>query len=272
MRRILASVALATFAASCLAGPLHAAGIATDGSVNSSYVWRGLSFTNKPVFQPAATVTVPTPAAEFGMGAWANVEPMKYDRLEDLSQSGGQGSFDVTEVDLWAEATRAYPAASITAGVLGYMFPNDAAFTKEFNTVELYAKARFPKVPLSPSVAWYQDVSKVNGAYVEASVSHPLKLNETSTLTFALLGGLSAGQEVNAGSDDLANFDGSGLTHVDFSATASFPAGAVRLAPTAHLVLAQDEFTKITAPGETATTKVWVGMTASWAGSFGAHE
>lgn len=269
MRRCIVRAALAAATALTLAAPSFAAGIATDGSINSSYVWRGLSITNHPVLQPSAYVTVPAGPTEFVVGGWANVEPVKYDGLGDLSQSGGQGAFDLTEVDLWAEASRGFRNVGVTAGVLGYVFPNDAAFTKDFNTVEVYARVRFPKTPLSPSVAWYQDISKVNGAYLEGSLSHALPLRENTALTLGLTAGFSAGQEVDTNSDDLASFSGAGLTHVDASATTSFTTGALKLSPTVHAIFTQDDFTKVTAPGETASAKFWVGMTASWAGSFG---
>jgi hypothetical protein len=67
-------------------------------SLFSSYVWRGVSLTNKPVAQPNVYLTVPAGKASIGMGGWANIDVGSYDDPnDDISQSGGVSSLNVAE-------------------------------------------------------------------------------------------------------------------------------------------------------------------------------
>lgn len=59
----------------------------------SSYVWRGISYTNKPVAQPDIYLTVPAGNASLTFGGWGNVDLGRYDDAEDdLSEAGWAGA------------------------------------------------------------------------------------------------------------------------------------------------------------------------------------
>jgi hypothetical protein len=95
--------------------------LGADASVFSSYVWRGLSLTNKPVLQPDLYVTFPAGKASVTVGGWANIDLGKYDDPEDdISESGGLSSFNFAEFDPWAEVS--FPVGektTLTGGISG---------------------------------------------------------------------------------------------------------------------------------------------------------
>src|SRR5262245_561460 len=72
------------------AAPARAQTVGADLGLYSSYVWRGLSLTNKPVMQPDVYVTFPAGKASLTVAAWANIDLRRYDDPEnDISESGG---------------------------------------------------------------------------------------------------------------------------------------------------------------------------------------
>src|SRR3954451_8606082 len=105
--------------------------VGADVALFSSYVWRGLSLTNKPVAQPDLYVTFPAGAASITLGGWANIDLGKYDDPDDdISESGGLSSFNFAEFDPWAEIS--FPVGektTLTGGVTAYIYPNDAGLT-----------------------------------------------------------------------------------------------------------------------------------------------
>lgn len=260
-----------------LGGVLAALSIATpavaqvtlgwDVAGYSSYVWRGLTLSGKPVIEPDLYLTIPLGKASLTAGGWANVELGKYDG-GDISEGGGVAGPDLTEFDWWGEIGIPAGIASLTAGATGYIYPNDFGLTSDFNTIEIYGKVAL-STPLSPKVSAYYDVDKVKGLYVEGSVSHGIPLGATS-LTLGALAGWTGGQEV--GSDFSANFANKGLTHVDLSASVGFSAGPVSIAPSFHFVIANDDFTKFGNKGKLHDTKIWGGVTVSWSKAFGGKE
>lgn len=252
--------------------------IGIDVGAYSSYVWRGLTYTNKPVIEPDVYVTFPIGSASLTVGGWANIDAGKYgDANNDLSESGGASAFNLAEFDWWGELGYTVSKATLTAGVTGYLFPNDAnacttgpCYTKALNTTEIYGKVAL-SAPLNPKVSAYYDINKVKGLYVEASVSHGIPLGPKS-LTIGALAGWTGGQEV--GTDKSANFNKSGLTHVDLSASiGGLSAGSLSITPAIHGIIGHDDWTKITKPTALDTKfKIWGGLTLSWSKSTGASE
>jgi hypothetical protein len=243
-----------------------------DAAVFSSYVWRGVTYTNKPVFEPDLYLTIPAGKASITAGGWANIDIAKYDGSTDISESGGTSAFNFAEFDWWGEIGIPVGKATLTAGATGYYFPNDVGFTKANNTIELYGKAALD-VPLSPKVSAYYDVDKVKGLYVEGGVSHGFPVGP-KVLTLGALGGWTGGQgcEPKAGSCTAKgyNFFDNGLTHVDFSASMGFSAGALSITPSIHGVITNDKSTKVTKANALDTGfKVWGGVTISWSKAFG---
>jgi hypothetical protein len=265
--------ALAVAGLVATAVPAAAQTVGADLSLFSSYVWRGLSLTNKPVAQPDLYVTFPAGKASVTVGGWANIDLGKYDDPDDdFSESGGESAFNFAEFDPWAEVSfPAGPKATLTAGATAYIYPNDAGLTSDANTVEIYAKAAFD-VPLSPKVAVWYDVDKIKGAYFEGSVSHTLPASEKVSVVLGALAGFSAGQGVpeDPDSDESFNFSDNGFTHLDISAGVPFSAGALSFTPALHLVINGDDFVKLTSPTSDSDAKLWGGVTISWSKSYGA--
>jgi len=242
-----------------------------DAALFSSYVWRGVTFTNKPVFQPDLYLTVPVGKASITAGGWANVDIGKYDGTTDLSESGASSAFNFAEFDWWGEIGVPVGVATLTGGATGYIFPNDVGFTKTSNTVEVYGKIAL-STPLSPKLAAWYDVDKIKGLYVEGSVSHGIPLG-AATLNLGALAGWTGGQEID--SDVSSNFDDKGLTHVDLSASAGFSAGPLSITPSIHGIIGNDRRTKYTKSASNTygfndtSLKLWGGVTISWSKALG---
>jgi hypothetical protein len=276
---------------SAIAGqPLQAQTVGADLALFSSYVWRGLSLTNKPVAQPDLYVTFPAGNASVTIGGWANIDLGKYDDLEnDISESGGLSAVNFAEFDPWVEVAFPVGKATITAGATAYIYPNNldnqsATFeptigllTKDNNTVEVYGKLAID-APLSPKINAYYDVDKVKGLYVEGSVSHTIPASENVGVTFGALAGFNAGQDADldaAGNPqaEFFNFADNGFTHLDLSASVGLTAGIFSITPALHFVINGDDGTKFTSPsGDLKDVKLWGGATISWSKSYGEEE
>jgi uncharacterized protein Gcw-chp len=266
--------------ASAVATATPAAAQATIGAdlgVFSDYVWRGITYTNKLVFQPDVYLTFPTGPASFTAGGWFNIEPGKYDGATDISEGGGLASPDLAEFDWWGEFNYPYQKANFTLGATGYIFPNDGGFTKAANTVELYGKVGL-SVPLNPKVAMWYDVDKIKGAYFEGSISHTIKpKDQPFSVVLGALAGLNEGQGIptDPNSTESFNFVDNGFTHLDLSAAVPFTAGPLSISPAVHVVVTGDDATKFTKIDATTglpnkkDVKVWFGGTISWSKALG---
>jgi Bacterial protein of unknown function (Gcw_chp) len=255
--------------------------VGADAGLYSSYVWRGLSLTNKPVLEPDVYVTIPAGKGSVTLAGWFNIDLGKYDDLnDDISESGGLSAFNIAEFDPYGEISYPVGKATLTGGITAYIYPNkldnqSATFvptpgllTKANNTVEIYGKIA-ADVPLSPKLALWYDVDKINGLYGEVSVSHTVQASEKVGVNLGALLGFNAGQSVPSSGDDLANFADDGITHVDLSAGVPFTAGVFSITPAAHLIIGSDDFTKITSPTKTHDAKFWGGVTISWSKALG---
>ena len=166
----------------------------------SSYVWRGLTLTNKPVAQPDVWVSFPAGNASITLGSWANIDLGKYDDPDDdISESGGLSAFNLAEYNPYAEVAFGTGKSTLTGGVVGYFYPNDLTETSngglnsDLNTWEAYGKVGFD-VPLAPEFSVYYDFDKIKGFYFEGAVSHSLPLGESHTLDLGGLVGFKSGQ------------------------------------------------------------------------------
>ncbi len=272
--------ALAVLGLATTSGPASAQTVGADLGLFSSYVWRGLSLTNKPVAEPDLYVTFPAGAASITLGGWANIDLGKYDNAtKDISESGGSSAFNFAEFDPWAEISYTVGKATLTGGATAYIYPNKNtaplfALTSDFNTVELYGKVAFD-APLSPKLAAWYDVDKIKGLYAEASIAHSVPLNEKTALSLGALAGFNAGQDANLDGTgtptaDFYNFADDGFTHLDLSAGVPLTAGVFSITPAIHFVINGDDATKVTSPTKTHDLKAWGGVTISWSKSYGA--
>jgi len=250
----------------------------TDLAVLSSYVWRGVTFTNKPVFEPALYLSIPAGNASVTIGGWANIDLGAYDDLtNDLSESGGSSGFNLSEFDPYAEVSFPVGKATLTGGVLGYIYPNDESAPNDFrlmtsnaNTVEMYGKLGLD-TPLSPQLSVYYDVDNVKGAYIEAALTHSLAASENVSIDLGATAAFSAGQAVpdDPLSDESSNFDKDGFTHLDLSVGVPVASGAISITPVLHVVVGGDARTKVTSPTDTKDVKLWGGFTLSWSKALG---
>ncbi len=247
----------------------------------SSYVWRGASLTNKPVAQPDVYLSVPAGNASVTFGGWGNVELGRYDDVnDDISESGGLSGLDLSEFNPYAEVSFPAGKATLTGGIIGYVYPNDltdeanAGLDSDYNTLELYGTVGLD-VPLSPSLSVYYDLDKIDGAYIEGTVSHSLAASENVSIDLGALAGFSAGQDCDGNilaetCTNRFNFEDNGLTHVDLSAGLSFAAGALSFTPHLHLVLNADDVAKVSSPSELdSDAKLWGGVMISWSQGVG---
>jgi hypothetical protein len=118
-------------------------------------------------------------------------------------------------------------------------------------------------------------VDKIDGAYIEASVSHTLQASEKVGVALGALFGFSAGQDADLDANgipqaDFFNFADNGLTHVDLSAGVPLAAGAFSITPVLHFVINGDDLTKITSPTNLdEDVKLWGGVTVNWSKDYG---
>ena len=268
--KLLGAAVLAVVASASARTARAQATVGADLGLFSGYVWRGVSLTNRPVGQPNVYLAFPAGNASVTVGGWANVDLGRYDDSGDFSQSGGVSSFNLSEFDPWAEVSVPVGKATLTGGVVGYVFPNDfPGATDDFNTWEVYGKVGLG-VPLSPKLAVYYDFDKVNGAYIEGSIGHSLPLGSSLSLNLGALGGVSAGQAEADAPGELNNFFENGFTHLDLSAGVPFSAGIFSITPVIHFLVNGDEITKLTSPGDESDAKLWGGLTISWSRALGA--
>jgi len=241
--------------------------LAGDAGAFNAYVWRGVTLTNQVVLQPDAYLTVPAGGGSLVVGAWGSIDAGRYDDpVNDLSEGGGTSSFNATEVDVWAEYGHGLgPKLTGTLGGVLYLFPNQVGLTNDVNrTVEVYGKLQ-AGVPLSPKLAAWYDVDKVDGLYLEGSVAQPVAGIPGFPVTLGALAGFSVSQAVNPNDPaEVANFAKNTLTHVDLSATGALSLGPVTVSPTFHFLILNDDFARITKPGTTKDVKAWGGVTLAW--------
>jgi hypothetical protein len=244
----------------------------------SAYVWRGVTYTNKPVAQPDVYVSFPAGNASITAGGWANIEIGNYDDPnDDFSESGGLSAFNVAEFNPYAEVSFSTGKAALTGGIIGYIFPNDldeapnGGLDSESNTWEVYGIVGFD-VPLAPEFSVYYDFDKVKGAYIEGGISHSVPLGESHTLDLGGLVGLSLGQGIDE-DDPSFNFEDDGLTHVDFSAGVPLTAGVFSITPVVHFQINGDEITKFHSPSSDGSDlKLWGGVSIGWSNAVEEEE
>lgn len=266
-------------ALAALAAESHAQVVAgTDIEFATDYIWRGISRTTDPVIQPGVYVGISRSDSYMAAGGWASIEPFGADSL-DLSDTG-LGRSGIGEINLWAEGSSKIGKVDVGVGWLGYFFRDsvgEGGRDSRHNANELYARLQMTAGPLTPKlVAWY-DLDYTHGAYLEGSLDLrvpllPLRLAALRSLHLTALAGWSLGQEVNESKPSQGtHFNEAGLTHVDLSAWSSFV--VVKdwsVAAAFHFQINADSATKRTdgEPEAESDTKIWFGITASWAHRF----
>ena len=236
--------------------------LSADVGLNSQFVWRGVTSTNRFVIQPEMMLDVPVRGSTLTLGAWGNIEPARYDGAGDLSSLGGLPGPFVTQSQGWVELHRTTRGVDVALGVQAYLYPHVGNLA-QYTTAELYGSGSVDGF-MNPTVTVSYDVARIRGAYIETGVSHAISGDEHGALTIGLVAGVSAGQGTDPRGRDLAYFDREGLTHIDASTSASFTLGHIAVAPEVHMIVARDALATVVAPDATRRTKVWLGTTVRW--------
>lgn len=256
------AIAIATSIA--VASPVNAQLVVTaDFGAYSEYQWRGLTFTNRPVVQPDLILTYTLGKTAVATGAWANVELLGYDGVNDISVVGGKNGTSPTAWTFWSEASRTVGRFAMTGGVNIYAYPMTNGIAAAYNSIEPYAKVALT-APLNPRVTACYDVDAIRGAYIEGALTHAIALGHSRVLSLGATGGWSAGQAIRAGSMENAYFENDGPVVADLSASVSLPMGGATAIPGIHVTRAFDTYTSVVAPGRSQLTKIWVGLSFSY--------
>jgi hypothetical protein len=175
MKMVLTGVAVGCTGALGFAAEDIKVGAFADVSALSAYVWRGQVLNDEAVIQPAATIT----KGGFAINIWGNFN------LTDAA-TGDSGEF--SEVDLTLSYSRAVGPATIGAGVIEYLFPNQTLVAADGTGVgypgtrEVYLSLSLPGLPVVPSVTVYYDFGEAESFYALAALTYSAKLGETLNL------------------------------------------------------------------------------------------
>jgi hypothetical protein len=157
-RRLAAVLALAA------PGAAAAVEVRYEASLLSHYVWRGITLTDDPVFQPAVGI-----AHDSGVSfeLWGNVD------LGDDNDTGGE----INETRLILDYRRELGALEIGAGLIEYLFPG----TSFPGTREVFLRLRIDAL-VSPRLELFYDVDEIDGAYARLALVHERELRPHWTL------------------------------------------------------------------------------------------
>jgi len=194
-----------------------------DATLSSPYVWRGVTRANGWVAQPEGFVGLKAGGGFLSGGVWASYElgnAGPYD-VSDL----GTGHAGLAELNYWGQATWSLGLVQAALGGIRYTFRGTAPTagrTRADNTTELYVDLRGTSKYIVPGIAVWLDVDRVQGAYVEGSVTVPVLANPLAAPFFILITraalGYTLGQDVNTEDPSQgAYFARAGVTHADFA-------------------------------------------------------
>jgi hypothetical protein len=234
----------------------------------SGYVWRGVTNTNRPVIQPDVILEVPLRASTLTFGAWASIEPARYDGASDISAVYGLLPGPAfTQYSAWIHLAGDLPGLSLSGGAETFLYPAVADLAALYNTVELTASASLA-LPLAPSLTVWYDVGAVRGAYLETAIYFEQTVRD-APVSFALTLGVNTGQGPDGDGVHQSYFARKGATHLEFSAGSEFQFAGLTVVPTAHVIHGFDPMTRVTSPTTSRATKLWVGTTISWRSTHG---
>jgi len=199
--------------------------IGLDATLSSPYVWRGVTRANGWVVQPEGFVSLKAGGGFLSGGAWASYE-LGSAGPNDLSDLG-TGNAGLAELNYWGQATWSLGLVHAALGGIRYTFRGTAPTagrTRADNTTELYVDLRGTSKYVVPGVAVWLDVDRVQGAYIEGSVTVPVLANPLAAPFLVLITraavGYTLGQDVNTQDPAQgAYFARAGVTHVDFAAS-----------------------------------------------------
>ena len=201
----------------------------------SSYVSRGVTMTEHWVVEGDVSLAFPVRPGSFTVGAWAYWEPAS-DEDGFSSLTGYEPG--VGEVDAYAQFAAPAGPAALEVGVMALLFPE----IHSWNTLELFAEASLPDVPLSPSLIVRKDVVAVGGAYAELNLGQTIPLDADHGLDLGGQLGASAGQDEDG---DVAWYARDGLTHLQLSASIPLQVAGYTLTPAVMLTHGFDDYATV---------------------------
>ena len=165
------------------------AGVAVDVPVLSAYVWRGQVLNKDAVAQPGLTGSI----GGFSLNAWSS-----------MNLDGTELDGEFTEMDWTASYSQMAGPVKLGAGVVQYTFPNSAVEADDGTvsaypgTVEVFASAGLPDVPLAPALTVSYDVDEIEGFYGVLAIGHSFGLTEKASLDLSASLGFGS-DDYNAG-------------------------------------------------------------------------
>lgn len=180
----------------------QAADVTAAVDINSSYVWRGLTFNDGPVIQPSIEVGM----GGFALNVWGNVD------IGDYGDTLDTGEF--SEVDLTLSYSRSFGPVEVSGGVIEYLFPAGGPSTTEvFISTGVDIGAGF-----SAGLELYYDFDQVDDIYGVASVGYAVDFNDKL--------GLEIGASISYAGEDFAaayaNGTDGGLFNYTLSSSMSY--------------------------------------------------
>ncbi|NJD10379.1 MAG: hypothetical protein FIB01_08010 [Gemmatimonadetes bacterium] len=230
-----------------------------SGEVATGYLFRGLTFTNRLVFQPALTLGLQTGGADLSLEFWSNLEPAAYDAVDETSALDGTPG--VTEWNVALAAAGAWRGLDVSGGIVSYVYPASGSGEKEPATVELVASAAWPAT-LSPGITAYYDLRAVRGLYVEGTLDWSSA--RLAGIELQALVGFSLGE--SNPDDRTAYFTRDGLTHAELGVSLPVTLGPLLLEPGARVVAAIDPATRLSSPERERPAKFLAGLALSCGG------
>ena len=186
-----------------------------DATLSSPYVWRGVTRANGWVVQPEAFVSLKAGGGFVSGGAWASYE-LKNAGPNDLSDLG-TGNAGLAELNYWGQANWSLGLIQASLGGIRYTFRGTAPTagrTRADNTTELYVDLRGTSKYVVPGLALWLDVDRVQGAYLEGSVTVPVLANPLAAPFIVLITRAAVGYAVG---QEGAYFARAGVTHMDLA-------------------------------------------------------
>ncbi len=254
--------------------------ISGDLVLASEYNWRGLTRVNGWVLQPDVHLGAPLASIlSLAAGAWANIE------LSDAAtdEHADRGAFGLGEINPWLQLGAATNEVDVSVGITRYFYRGNSidfprARTSASSTTELFLDGRLRGRRLEPRATWWLDVGRVRGSYLETAATwhipflpfFPSPDPLLAVLDLDVVLGWSAGQGPNATAPaELANFRGSGLTHVALSISLPLVVEGLFIEPKFNVQVNRDDATRAVRPGADSRGNVWWSLVVSPVGVLG---
>lgn len=157
----------------CLPG-MNVRGADVSVDINQGYIWRGMTFNDGLVLQPALDVSS---ESGFGINVWGNMD------IDDYN--GALEAGEISEVDITLSYSYEIKGFALTAGVIEYLYVHQS--TEDMGalpgTREVYISlSRELGRGVSAGAAVYYDCDEVDDYYAMLSLGYSVSLNDETEL------------------------------------------------------------------------------------------